>query len=364
MKPVLRRQFFRLGAGLTVIIILAQLLLFAGYEFWKFLELVKAYQQSPSGHAAPTFLTYASEELEELMVLGVIGCLTLPAFVLLIGLFTKRILIPLETLATQVSELDADNEGARIPSYAQQDEIGQLVQTLNNTFEMYQDSVARQARFSSNASHELRTPLTIIQAEAQVALSQPRSREDYENCLGSIIEETQNLMNIIEQLLVLARLQPTAAQKQFTPVQLKDVTEAQLKIYAPLLQARGISIKTNLTDIALLGNASLLSLIPANLLSNAIEALPDGGEIAVTLASQFNIAIWEFQDNGSGIPKGQRKEIFERFARLPNTQYSGAGLGLSIVADAVKLHNGKVEIKDRDTPGTHIQISLPLPKDS
>lgn len=337
-----------------------QIALFACYEVVDY-YLERGGPKTVQVEEADSFDKMIKHELEELFVLAGIGVVTIPLMLILCRILVRRVLKPLEDVSADVSIISEGDLEKRIRPYAQDDEIGILVKTLNQTFERYSHALERQARFTSNASHQLRTPLTVIQSTGEVILSKERSAEEYRGAIEDMLDESGSLLRIVEQQLLLARLDHSSVAREHEEVDLRTLVDIQFQMLAPLLEQKSVAVSLSGTAVLLTCSPVLIGQAFSNVISNALNAVSEGGRINVTLFSERGKAICRFDDNGPGVPKNLRGYVFERFAQGLGDQTEGSGLGLSVVQEIISIHGGTVTISSSESGGARVEIILPVP---
>ena len=346
MKHPLRKQLFRSAAQIVFSVLFLQLLLFTGYEVWEFHEHKQAYALH-GGPLPMSALEYAQSEVSELIVLAMIGLLTLPCILVFCWYLIRRTLSPLEKIVKEITPVKEGQLEHRLSDYEHDDEIGVLIQAVNDALDRYRTSLEKQQIFAGNASHELRTPLAVIRAETEVTLSSKREVADYQTCLHNIQQETETLQEIVEQLLLLARMEPKSQEVE--PVNLKALTNELIKQLPPLIRGKRVHLENRVSPEIITSSPVLLRLIFSNLLRNAVQVVPDGGSVILTSSHHEDASMtWTVLDSGPGLTKKQQTRVFERFSRTPGTRYPGAGLGLSIAADAAHGLEGSISIDSID----------------
>ena len=270
-------------------------------------------------------------------------------------------------------------------------EILPLVEEINRLFTLINDSFAREQRFNSDAAHELKTPLAGIKIQAEVAikvLSELLQREISQTADGSInidqnkISNLQQIINnltnitnginrsdhIISQLLILSRLSPEQSLSDIEQCHLDKITRELIADLYNNALAKNITIsldlKTKLTNNTLpiiSGNKTLLTILIRNLIDNAIKYSGENSQIKIRIITKQSEVIFIVRDTGPGIPDELKDRIFDRFYRVPGTQASGSGLGLSIVKLIATLHNATIKVLDNplDSHGLSFRIRFP-----
>lgn len=219
------------------------------------------------------------------------------------------------------------------------DEIQPVVSEINALLQRLQRSLDSQRHFVADAAHQLRTPIAALQAQAEAAQRecQPPDGER----LSGVLSAAQRLAHLVDQLLALARAEPSLTQTQpeiDLPGIIRDVAEHWL----PQAIRQGIDLGFELKPAVVRGNALLLQELLGNLLDNALRHTPGGGTVTVS-CGQHDDAVWlAVDDSGPGIAAAERDKVFARFYRPPGSQGSGNGLGLAIAREIVRQHAGRI----------------------
>jgi signal transduction histidine kinase len=228
-----------------------------------------------------------------------------------------------------------------------------------------EDAFQHIQRFSADVSHELRTPLTILRGELEAVAQETSVTPDLLDTIGSALEETERLRSIVDQLLVISRMDAGDVHIEKAKLdvgQLAMSTADQMRLLA---DEKSITFAFDAAEqrVEVEGDSSRLKQVVVNLLDNAIRYTRTGGRISVTASRQGQWAILTIADNGVGIPQESLPHVFERFYRADKarTRYSGgAGLGLSIVKAICTAHRGDIEIRSTEGVGTTVAVRLPL----
>jgi PAS domain S-box-containing protein len=219
--------------------------------------------------------------------------------------------------------------------------------------------------FISSVSHELRTPLTSIRAYTATILRDrnitDKTKYDF---LAVILEETERLTNLVNQLLEVSHLESGTVRIVRESVDIPAVVEQVVTALELLAQDKNIQLETDVCDQLpiLLGDKDKIQSIISNLLSNAIKFTPQGGRVSVSVRQQTDELLIRVSDTGVGIPREELPRIFERFYRGRRTseQVKGTGLGLAIVKELVTMHGGRVGVESEPGRGTTFTVVLPV----
>jgi two-component system, OmpR family, sensor kinase len=283
--------------------------------------------------------------------------------VLVLGLLIRaavgRALAPLQQVRTEIGRRGVmalhalDRRG--LP-----DEVAPLVDTLNDLLVRFDQAMLTQRRFIADAAHELRSPLTAVKLQAQVA-SRADTDGEREAALAQLAGGVNRAAHLVDQLLHLARLEPSALQSAFESLPLDGFIKQVVADFSTQADARNIDLGVGAcSEMNIVGQEAGLRMLLGNLIDNALRYTPTGGRVDVELARENGNAVIRVSDNGPGIPVAERERVFERFYRVANPDIPGSGLGLSIVRQVALLHGGGVELATSPTGGLTVSVTLPL----
>jgi two-component system OmpR family sensor kinase len=290
-----------------------------------------------------------------LVVAGPVGLLlaTLGGY-----LVAAAALRPVEAMRRRATAISATTTGARLPVPPSHDEIRDLAETLNEMLERLEAALEHERRFVADASHELRTPLALLKAELELALRRPRTAEQLRAAVASAAEETDRLVLLAEDLLLIARSDQETLGLRLEPVDLGELARAAADRFAEraAAESRGISVEiapgTEVTADHLRLEQAL-----RNLVDNALVH----GAGTVTIAAQRIDGATELHvlDEGRGFRPDVAARAFERFSRGDDARTrGGSGLGLAIVEAVAQAHGGSAGIAPGGS-GADVWISLP-----
>jgi signal transduction histidine kinase len=283
-----------------------------------------------------------------------------PALLLLVALTTwvvaGRALAPVEAIRAEVAEISMRALDRTVPEPEANDEIGRLARTMNQMLERLRGSAARPRQFVSDASHELRSPLAGMRAELEVAMAHEQDA-DWHRTAGDVLEDLGRLQRLVDQLLVLARLDESAPVAD-RPV---DLDELVLREARRARERDGLVVDVHAVSAGRVrGDPDRLRQVVRNLVDNA--ARHARSTVTLRLQAEAGSAVLTVADDGPGIPPAERERIFERFTRLDEaraTDNGGYGLGLAITREIVAAHGGTVEAEDPPM-GARLVVRLPL----
>jgi heavy metal sensor kinase len=304
---------------------------------------------------------------QELGLLGATLLVAVPAALVAAGgwgyLMARKALAPMENLRRSTEEITASRLDRRLPTANPRDELGRLTQTINEMIARLERSFSEIRRFTADASHELRTPLAAIRAETEVALHRPLVEADYQQLLGSILEECERLTRLTEQLLALAREDAGVGHQADQRVDLSTLVQSVAETMRPLAESKGLTFDAQADSPAeVRGDAGRLRQVFYNLLDNAIKYTPPGGTVAIRCGRRGRDAVVTVHDTGRGIPPEHLPRVFDRFYRVDRArsrEEGGTGLGLSIAQSIVASHGGQIELASTPGQGTTCTVTLP-----
>jgi signal transduction histidine kinase len=266
---------------------------------------------------------------------------------------TGRALSPVLAMTRQVERITTATLHERLPEPGTRDEIAALAQTLNGMLARLDEAARRQREFVSDASHELRSPIASLRTQLEVALTYPQ-RADWPAVAGSALSEGLRLEALVADLLLLARLDEGAAMPQ-VEVDLDDVLLDEVR------RPRRFSVDASRVGAGRVrGDGRHLSRVARNLLDNA--ARHARGRIELSLVRRGNEIVLAVDDDGPGVPEGERERVFERFTRLEEARSrdaGGVGLGLALVRRVVERHGGTARILESPLGGARVEVRLP-----
>jgi signal transduction histidine kinase len=298
------------------------------------------------------------------MILIVVCLISLISFFIAGWFYSGRALKPISDVVSNVDDITITSLNLRVPEGNGTDEIGRLAKTFNKMLERLETSFAMQKNFIANASHELRTPLTSINGQIEVLMMKDQSADEYKSALGSVLEDIKSLIDLSNRLLLIARTSAEGPSSYSTKIRLDDIiwqAQEEIKKFNPSFHIN-ISPDNTVTDseqIIVTGDEYLLKTAVSNIIENACKYSSDNS-VDIKFGSTDRWVKVEFEDKGIGISQEEIKKIFEPFYRGANAiPYPGTGIGLSLVNQIIKNHNGTVEISSKVGRGTKITLLLP-----
>ena len=278
-------------------------------------------------------------------------------------IMSRRILKPINNVIKTAKSISTDDLSKRIEIPKEEDELQNLTLIINEMLDRLETSFENQTKFVSDASHELRTPLAIIKGYAEIIRKRGMSDIDiFVESIDSIISETDNMRNLIQKLLFLAKGEITKINTKFVDI---DANEMIHQIHSDTV----VSNKTHNFHLEMgenykiKGDETLLQQAIRALIENATKYSEPHTNIYIKSVIKDGFGRISIRDEGVGISDEDAKRIFDRFYRvdLSRTKATGGtGLGLAIVKRIVEIHNGKIDIESKMNEGTEISIVLPI----
>ena len=306
-----------------------------------------------------------SSRLKKLKILLIIVCVVSLLLFFVAGWFySGRALKPISDVVKKVEDITITSLNLRVFEGKGNDEIGKLARTFNKMLERLETSFSMQKNFIANASHELRTPLTSINGQLEVLMMKERSSEEYKSALTSVLDDIKSLIVLSNRLLLIARTSAEGPVNFNKKIRIDEILwQVQEEIQRFNSNYRiNISIDNSITDseqMIVVGDENLLKVAVSNIIDNGCKYSPDHTVEIKLMPIEKSIEI-VFEDRGIGIPETDVGKIFEPFYRGGNTiSISGTGIGLPLVSQIIKIHNGTVNLSSKLGKGTTVTVLLP-----
>ncbi|EEI92441.1 ATPase/histidine kinase/DNA gyrase B/HSP90 domain protein [Sphingobacterium spiritivorum ATCC 33300] len=293
------------------------------------------------------------------------GLFSIVIVALISYLFARHIIKPIATINKEIDKISISNLNLRLEKPNQvNDEVSMLVDSFNDMISRLELSVKSQKSFIANASHSFRTPLTIIKGEAELTLRDKSLGDESIKSLKNIIAETDSIISMINNLLMIARSGLEDSKKDYHVVRIDEVlfkvisSERQAEDYQSIhLDFEAMPEDSSLMEVY--GNFNLLFIALSNIVSNACKYGKDL-DVRISLSSVRNNVIINIQDQGIGIPDQEQKFVYDSFYRASNVQnIHGTGLGLLLAKNIIDLHDGDLILHSKEGEGTHVRVVLP-----
>lgn len=272
--------------------------------------------------------------------------------------FSKRAIKPISNIIKSVKEINSLRLSSRLNEGDKKDEIDQLAITFNEMLTNLEVAFKNQEDFVSNASHELRTPLTVMIGESDYLLSHERTQEEYIDHIKSIVTDLKKINSLLNSLLELAHVNRDL-NIPFSNIRIDEIIFNAIHQVKTKYQGRNIIPKMQYpedgNDLLINGNSGLLEIAIVNLLDNACKFSHEDVSIEMSVADKF--IDFTISDNGIGIPTNELDGIHRPFKRASNAKFIGGfGIGLSLVAKIMELHNAEFSVSSVENEGTYIHI--------
>ena len=309
-------------------------------------------------------LEIRNELVHDIALIAVFPAIAGTAIVmLLMGWLMSRSFLPLQQLADAIVRRRADDL-TTLSLDAVPLEVQPLVDNLNILLSQVKASLEREKRFSADAAHELKTPITAL--KLRIANMQACAGYDETFSLQQLAISVDDIQRIVEQLLLLSRLEPRRMEGVWGAVALLPLSRAVLAQEADLALDKQQELQLDSDDeaVSVIGDATLLQLLLRNLVHNAVLYTQSGGNIGLSIRRSGAQVIIEVSDDGPGIPSAEYGRVFDRFYRGNGDGHesgtTGSGLGLSIVKEITRLHGGTVQLQE-GAGGKGLCVSVVLP---
>ncbi len=293
-----------------------------------------------------------------LLVAGVLICGMFASAIIAVTV-TRRGLRPLATMTRSLKRVAPEHLHERIPPHEWPRELQPVVVAFDDMLDRLEDSFTRLSQFSADLAHELRTPIANIRGEAEVALTRPRSPNEYEVVLESSVVECERLSGLIDNLLFLARAEAAEGQVQRKNFDARAAAEKITAYYEAIAEERQLRMSCEGAG-TVFADPLLFERTLSNLLENALRFTPDRGTITIAIepsAAAMEIVV---RDSGAGIAPEHLPRVFDRFYRADSSRSAeGTGLGLALVKSIAELHGGTVGLASEVGRGTSVTLRFP-----
>jgi signal transduction histidine kinase len=273
--------------------------------------------------------------------------------VLLSGNFLRRI----DTIGRTSRAIMAGDLAARIPMRDANDEVDQLVASLNAMLDRIQQLMEGVRQVSSDIAHDLRTPLSRLRQRLEDARERAGSVGDYAAATEAAIAEADEMLEIFAALLRIAQIEAGAQRSAFTSVDLSGLARSVGEAFLPAAEDSQHTLALDIADgLAMQGDRQLLAQMMSNLVENALNHTPPDSTVTLSARRAGSTIEIEVADNGPGIPDAERQKVFQRFYRLDRSRNTaGSGLGLALVKAIAGIHGLAIRLEDRN-PGLAVVL--------
>ena len=304
-----------------------------------------------------------NEQLTDMLKISIVFSILLFIITFILSSYLiKKTIMPMKEILSSAKDLKAHDLSKRLDVPASNDEFEELGNTFNDMFDEIESSFEKLKKFNSDASHELKTPLTIISGEIELLLKKDRSTKEYKEALTSIFEETQNLKNIVNTLLMLTNINKGDFTNKFKKFDINDILLKVYEEYFFIAQKQNIILDIKNLDVCSLKcDDVLIRSLFSNLIDNAIKFSNEHTKVIIDLVENEKNIVFKVIDEGIGLSKMQKKNIFDRFYRADeshNKRIKGFGLGLAIVKNIAEIHNIQINVSDNRPQGSIFEIKF------
>lgn len=336
-----------------------------GYRYiWQDQQLWRMYSAEDAElKMSVTMLQPVGERFKELAqnVMGYSLVLILLWFMqwLILHFAVKRQFKVIQQLSKNIAEKNADDLAPIQQQVPELKELQPMVLQLNQLLQRLKQSLLAEQRFTADASHELRSPLSAIQMRLQVL---KRKYPDLNQDLASIQNDVSRGTQVLENLLLLARLDPTNThQLPKIDVNLQAIVSDVIQALQPFALEKNIQITAHITDdLSIFANEKLIFTCMRNLVDNAIRYAGQGGHVFIDVQQRQQNVVMTIADDGQALTEEILQRLGERFYRALGTKTQGSGLGLSICQKIMQLHAGEIHFSKSGYGGLQVTLQLPL----
>ena len=267
---------------------------------------------------------------------------------------------PIREFSDKIEEVQAQNLADSRIEVSKIKELNQLSVSYNKMLERLSDAFEIQRQFTANAAHELRTPLALMQVQLDLYHSNrhPDNDADTVQMIKMVTEQNDRLNKMVKTLLDMSELQTVGRDDEII---LDALVDEVLEDLEPLAEGKNIRLIGKCKDITMVGSDILIYRLVYNLVENAIKYNHSGGQVTVTADRKENHVYLSVEDTGAGIPEELKERVFEPFFRVDKSrsrELGGVGLGLALVREIVRVHDGSIVVKSNPSGGTIFEVIL------
>lgn len=267
----------------------------------------------------------------------------------------------IDAITLTAKQIMAGEFSRRIPDEGKGDEFSDLSARLNQMLDRIDALMAGMRSVTDNIAHDLRSPLTRLRNRLEISLTHDRPAEEYREVMRQALDDADQLLALFNTLIAIAQAEAGVRREVFSIVDLSVLLADLVEFYQLAAEDRGIHIHAQIQpEITCMASRGLLTQVVVNLLENALNHVPAGSKVEVTLRQKDKTITLVIADNGPGIPNpADRLRVLERFVRLDAARSTpGSGLGLALVRAAMHEHGGTVELEDNH-PGLKVILNFP-----
>ena len=267
---------------------------------------------------------------------------------------------PIREFSDKIEKVQAQNLADSRIEENQVKELNQLSVSYNRMLERLSDAFEIQRQFTANAAHELRTPLALMQVQLDLyhSNSHPGNDADTVQMIKMVTEQNDRLNKMVKTLLDMSELQTVGRDDEIV---LDALVDEVLEDLEPLAEGKNIRLIGKCKDVTMVGSDILIYRLVYNLVENAIKYNHSGGQVTVTADRKEKHVYLSVEDTGAGIPEELKERVFEPFFRVDKSrsrELGGVGLGLALVREIVRVHDGNITVKSNPSGGTIFEVVL------
>ena len=267
---------------------------------------------------------------------------------------------PIREFSDKIEKVQAQNLADSRIEENQVKELNQLSVSYNRMLERLSAAFEIQRQFTANAAHELRTPLALMQVQLDLyhSNSHPDNDADTVQMIKMVTEQNDRLNKMVKTLLDMSELQTVGRDDEII---LDALVDEVLEDLEPLAEGKNIRLIGKCKDITMVGSDILIYRLVYNLVENAIKYNHSGGQVTVTADRKEKHVYLSVEDTGAGIPEELKERVFEPFFRVDKSrsrELGGVGLGLALVREIVRVHDGNITVKSNPSGGTIFEVVL------
>lgn len=296
--------------------------------------------------------------------------ITLAVSMILAGSLSRSITKPLYEIAEEMLKLKENSPEFSFRPYGYY-ELNLIADTTKRMADAVKESMKKiefekmvRQEFFANVSHELKTPITSIRGYIELLENDMAANEEMKKeFLYRIKKEAQNMANLINDILMISRLETKEAEVVINEVRICPLVNEVIASFKPLAAKNNITVEVNCKPITVKANDGQMKELMSNLISNAIIYNKPGGTVKITITKEGNDAIFIVEDTGVGIPEESKARVFERFYRVDkgrSKKMGGTGLGLSIVKHIVNYYGGSINLESEPGKGSKFTVRMPI----
>ena len=265
---------------------------------------------------------------------------------------------PIREFSDKIEKVQAQNLADSRIEENQVKELNQLSVSYNRMLERLSDAFEIQRQFTANAAHELRTPLALMQVQLDLYHSNghPDNDADTVQMIKMVTEQNDRLNKMVKTLLDMSELQTVGRDDEII---LDALVDEVLEDLEPLAEGKNIRLIGKCNDVTMVGSDILIYRLVYNLVENAIKYNHSGGQVTVTADRKEKHVYLSVEDTGAGIPEELKERVFEPFFRVDKSrsrELGGVGLGLALVREIVRVHDGNITVKSNPSGGTIFEV--------